>query len=191
MVVCIVGGVPGVGSTRVCELARRDLGDEFELINFGDVMLEEAMAREHVATRDDLGDLPITEMNHLQRRAGEYIGEQAQEGHLLIDTHFMLHTAHGFVPGLPEAVLREVQPDLLVLVEATPEAIVKRRDESEHREYYVETAETVEFHQQLNRSAAVTYSMHTDAPIRIVSNQDDAEDAAAILTRMLEGLTEG
>lgn len=191
MVVSIVGGVPGVGSTRVCELARQDLGDDFELVNYGDVMLEEAMAHEHAATRDELGRLPITEMNHLQRQAAEYIGERAQEGHVLVDTHFILHTAHGFLPGLPEAVLRVVHPDLLVLVEATPEAIVERREGSAHREYDVETARTVEFHQQLNRSAAVAYSMHAGAPIRIVSNQGDAEDAAATLARMLEGSTGG
>lgn len=191
MAVSIVGGVPGVGSTRVCELARQDLGDEFELLNYGDVMLEEAMAREHVATRDDLGDLPIGELHDLQRQAAVYIGERAREGDLLVDTHFVLHTAHGFIPGLPEAVLQEVHPDLLILVEATPEAIVQRRERSQHREYHVETARTVEFHQQLNRSAAVTYSMHTDAPIRIVSNQAEAEDAAATLTRMLEGMTGG
>jgi len=191
MAVSIVGGVPGVGSTRVCELARQDLEDEFELLNFGDVMLEEAMAREQLATRDDLRNLPITEMHHLQRLAGEYIAERAKENHLLVDTHFILHTVHGFVPGLPEAVLRRVHPDQLVLVEAAPETIIARRGESEHRDYNVETARTVEFHQQLNRSAAVTYSMHAEAPIRIVSNQDQAQEAAAILTQMLEGLTDG
>lgn len=189
MTVTIAAGVPGVGSTRVCELARQRLDDDYELLNYGDVMLEEAMASELAAGRDDLRKIPREEMRHLQRRAGEYIAGRARDRHLLVDTHFVLHTAHGFVPGLPEEVLREVNPDQLVLVEATPETIVERRAGSEHREYPVENAQTVEFHQQLNRSAAVTYSMHADAPIRVVSNVDDIEDAVERLVTMVEGIS--
>lgn len=188
MAITVAAGVPGVGSTRVCERTRQALDDDYELLNFGDIMLEEAMARELAASRDDLRNLPLTEMNHLQRRAAEYLAERARHHHLLVDTHFVLHTAYGFIPGLPEAVLREVHPDMLVLVEAPPETIVDRRAASEHREYPAENAQTVRFHQQLNRAAAVTYSMHADAPIRVVSNEADIESAVDRLVTMIEGL---
>lgn len=189
MTITIAAGVPGVGSSRVCELTRRALDDGYELLNFGDVMLEEAMANELAAGRDDLRKLPLKEMKHLQRRAGEFVAERARDRDLLVDTHFVLHTAHGFVPGLPESVLREVHPDMLVLVEAPPTTIVERRAGSDHREYPTENAQTVEFHQQLNRSAAVTYSMHADAPIRVVSNEDDVDDAVERLVTMIEGIS--
>lgn len=186
MSVTIVSGVPGVGSSRVCELVRRRLDDSYELINFGDIMLEEAVSRGLATGRDEMATLPTPDYRILQRRAGEYIARQARGADLLVDSHFMLHTGHGFIPGFPEPVLRDVFPDMLVLVEADPGTIVDRRSGSDSRDYPEESEATVDFHQQLNRFAAVSYSMVSNAPIRTVSNEGEADAAAGTLTRMVE-----
>lgn len=181
MSVTVVSGVPGVGSSRVSETARRELPDAFELLNFGDVMLEEAVSRGLAAGRDEIAALPTADYRLLQRRAGEFIAERAREAEVILDTHLVVHTAHGFLPGFPESVLREVHPDVFVLLEADPDTIVERRERSEYRSYRNESATTVSFHQQLNRAASISYSMHVGAPIRTISNEGTVEEAAAEL----------
>lgn len=182
----LVSGVPGVGSTRIIEKARKRLEDSYRVVNFGDVMLEEAAARGLASNRDEIAKLSLHDQALLQRRAGEYIREVGMESELIVDTHFVLHTVHGFIPGLPEPVLRDVNPDRLVLVEAEPETIVERREGGEYRDYPQETEATVGFHQQLNQVAAMTYSTHTSAPILRVSNDGDVNDAAERLVSILE-----
>lgn len=188
MSVTIISGVPGVGSSRVSEAARRSLDEAYELINFGDVMLEEAVSRGWATGRDEMASIPTRDYLLLQRRAGEYIARQARDASLLIDTHFMIHTDHGFLPGFPEPILREVRPDMLVLIEADPETILDRRASNRSREYPTESAVTISFHQQLNRMAAVSYAMVASAPIRTVLNEETPTDAAETLTTMIESL---
>lgn len=185
MAVSVVSGVPGVGSSNVCQEARSRLDDSYQLVNFGDVMLEEAVSRGLAAAREELGRLPVRDYRLLQRSASEFIAERTRDNELIVDTHFMLHTNHGFLPGFPEDVLREVRPDRLVLVEAAPSTIVDRRSGSEYRDYGGQDERLVEFHQQLNRAAAVTYSMHTGAPIRVLSNESTPDETAETLVRMV------
>lgn len=185
MSVTLVSGVPGVGSSRVTEEARKLLDDSYRVVNFGDVMLEDAVARGMTSNRDEIMKLPLHDQSLLQRRAGEYIHEARNEKSLIVDTHFVLHTAHGFVPGLPGPVLRDVNPDRLVLVEAEPDTIVERRESGKYRDYPEESTATVSFHQQLNQTAAMTYSAQTSAPILRVSNEGDVEEAGKRLAEIV------
>ncbi|MDY7081357.1 MAG: adenylate kinase, partial [Halobacteria archaeon] len=171
MAVILVSGVPGVGSSRVTEEARQRLDDSYRVVNFGDVMLEEAASRGLASNRDELSRLPIHDQAFLQRRAGEYIRQKAKEQSLLVDTHFVLHTSHGFIPGMPDPVLRDVNPDKLVIVDADTDTILERRDSGDYRVYPDESANAITFHQQLNQMAAMTYSTHSSAPIHHVSNE--------------------
>jgi len=191
MGVTVVSGVPGVGSSAVCSTARRELEDSYELLNFGDVMLEEAVSRGLATGRDEMAGLPVSDYRLLQRRAGEFIAERARERDLIVDTHLVVHTAHGFLPGFPESVLRDVRPNALVLVEADPDTVLARREDSEYRSYRQESATTVSFHQQLNRAASISYSMHVAAPIQTVSNEGTVEEAAAEIASIVESVTSG
>lgn len=179
MTVTVASGVPGVGSSRVTQQARKLLDDDFTVLNFGDLMLEESMARGLEASRGSLSELPVRDQVMLQRLAGETVRDEAREGHVIVDTHFVLNTDRGYVPGFPEPVLRDVHPDRFVLVEAAPSTILERRDGNEEaREYYDSSEIAIEFHQSLNRMAAVTYATYTSAPIHRVENEGAVEDAA-------------
>ena len=46
----------------------------------------------------------------------------------------------------------------------------------------------VEFHQQLNRAAAVNYATQTDATIMPISNEGAVENAVESLVRVIETL---
>ncbi|PSP72732.1 adenylate kinase [Halobacteriales archaeon QS_3_64_16] len=188
MSVTIVSGVPGVGSSRVCEAARRHLDDSFELVNFGDVMVEEAIARGIATSRDELASLPMHDYRVLQRRSAEEIDRRRREreGALVVDTHLAVHTDRGFLPGLPEVVFRELRPNAFVLIEAEPGTIVSRRAGSESREYRGDDERLVDFHSQLNRAAAMNHAIRAAVPITPISNEGEIEEAAARLVSVIE-----
>ena len=181
----VVTGVPGVGASRICEGARRDLGDAFTLVNFGDVMLEEALERGLTDSRDGLGELSIRDLRILQRRAGEYVARKRSEGPLLVNTHLVVNTVHGFLPGLPPAVLSDVDPAALVVVDASPETIQRRRETSS-RSYPDEPRSVVAFQRQLQNAAAVSAAGAAGAPIRHVSNEGGIDTAAENLARVAD-----
>jgi adenylate kinase len=188
MSVTIVSGVPGVGSSQVCEAARRHLDDSYELVNFGDVMVEEAIARGIATSRDELAGLAMHDYRVLQRRSAEEIDRRRREreGSLVVDTHLAVHTGQGFLPGLPEVVFRELRPNAFVLIEAEPETIVARREGSENREYRGDDESLVAFHSQLNRAAAMNHSIRAAVPITPVSNEGEIEEAAERLVAIVE-----
>lgn len=177
MSVTLVSGVPGVGLSTIAREARRALEDDYELINFGDAMLEQAAAADVAATRSELGSLPMETTRRLQRRAGEYVADRAKEVEVMLTTHLAVDTDAGFLPGLPDAVLSDVDPSQFVLVEAEPETILDRRTAAD-REYGEATRREVVFEQDLNRTAAFEYAVAADAPIRLVENDADSEVAA-------------
>jgi adenylate kinase len=185
MDVTVVSGVPGVGASRVCEAARRDLGDGYELVNLGDVMLEEAATHRLVESRDELSTLTRRELRVLQRRAGEYVAARARGRAVLLNTHLAVPTVHGYLPGLPDPLLADVAPDRFVLIEADPETIAERRDETDHRTYRETGPRAVDFHQDLTRAAAVSYARSTGAPVRLVENESSVEAAAADLVAIV------
>lgn len=181
----VVTGVPGVGASRVCEEARRTLGDAVTLVNVGDVMLEEALEHDLARGRDAIAELPLRDQRILQRRAGEFLAREAEEGPLLVNTHLVVHTAHGFVPGLPEAVRADLHPNAFVVVDAAAGTIQERRAGTD-RDYPTESAAGIEFHRNLQNAAALAYSTETGAPIRYVSSEPGPEAAGEELASMVE-----
>lgn len=186
--VTLVSGVPGVGSSRVCSGARRELGEGYALVNVGDVLLEAATDRGIATSREELAALSVRDHRLLQRRAGEEIARRARDRSLIVDSRYIVRTPQGFLPGLPPLLLSDVRPDLLVSIEADPDTVVERRDETAYREYPEEPSTMVEFHQQLNRAAAVNYAMRTDATIMPISNEGAVEEAVESLVGVIENV---
>jgi adenylate kinase len=182
----VVTGVPGVGASRVCREARSRLGEGYELLNFGDVMLERAASRGLVGSRDDLATLSRRETRLLQRRAAEYVGDRARGRAVLLDTHLAVATVHGYLPGLPAAALADVDPDRFVLVEADPATVAERRETVGTREYRESGPRSIDLHQDLNRAAAMGYALETGAPVRLVENEGDPGTAGERLAGLVE-----
>ena len=184
MSVTLVSGVNGVGLSSVCQAVRRGLGDGYKLINFGDVMLEQAAAMGITTERAQLGTLSQTETRRLQRRAGEFVSREAATTNVILSTHLAVETLEGYVQGLPVEVLHDVSPDAFVLVEADPETILERRRESD-RDLDGVTERKIDFEQDLNRSAALQYARDQNAPVQFIENEGELEDAVERLADAL------
>tara|TARA_Y100000590_G_scaffold445610_1_gene578010 strand:+ start:223 stop:759 length:537 start_codon:yes stop_codon:yes gene_type:complete len=168
MGVVIVTGVPGVGKSTVMNAAE-EYG--YKIVNFGTTMFEEAQ-KDGVADRDDMRKLDVEDQQRLQKQAGEKISRM---GNVVVDTHASILTPAGYMPGLPEWTARALNPDIIVLVEATPEEIQGRRNKDSSRE---RDKDDVGLHQSVNREYAAVAAVITGAAVAIVENHDNQIDKA-------------
>ncbi len=169
----IITGVPGVGKTTVVNEALKKLkeqGIEYQPINFGTFMFEVAKAENIVQDRDQMRTLDRAVQKRLQQSAGQAIARIS--GNVLIDTHASVKTLKGYLAGLPEWVLREIMPDIIVLVETDDDQILMRRLTDETRARDKEGSRSIAEHQQFNRSIAAAYAMMTGCTIKMITNAD-------------------
>jgi adenylate kinase len=169
----VITGVPGVGKTTVVNEALKKLKDEgieYQSINFGTFMFEVAKNDNIVENRDQMRTLDRAVQKRLQQRAAQAIAQV--KGNVLIDTHASVKTPKGYLAGLPEWVLREIMPDLIVLIENDDDQILMRRLTDDTRSRDKEGSRSISEHQQFNRSIAAAYAVVTGCTIRIINNPD-------------------
>jgi len=181
----VITGVPGVGKTTVINQTISELasvGVEYQNINFGSCMFEVASGQGLVESRDEIRKLEQAKQRELQRNAAQFIAKT--EGNVIIDTHCTVKTPGGYLAGLPEWVLKELMPDIVVLVETDEDQILMRRMGDGSRVRDVEGYHAICEHQQFNRSMAASYAMLTGCTVKIIVNADN------LLDRSVEELKE-
>lgn len=181
----VVVGIPGVGKTTLVELLVSG-SKGAKLVNFGTVMLEAGRSLKWIKDRDELRKMPIEKQRRLQKVAAARIAG-IKGGMVVIDTHLFIRTDEGLWPGLPFEVVRAMRPTHLVLVEATPEEIAKRRasDRSRYRDSLA--LESLAEELGLARSFLTASSTLTGAPMSIVWNEEGKQERLARkLVKMLE-----
>lgn len=185
MTLIIVTGMPGAGSSTVIKEAlklRKESGSvesEFIPKNYGDVMFDVAVEKGLVKNRDEMRKLSVEKQREMQMHACNKIAEWRKSMNLIIDTHCTIKTPLGYLPGLPEHVLRNLNPDLFVLIEATPEEIFGRRQTDKTRKRDAEDKRGIEEHQFMNRAMSMAYSCLTGASVKIIGNHDGTLETAA------------
>ena len=121
----IITGVPGVGKTTVVNEALAKLKEEgiiYQSLNFGTFMFEIAQKEGYAKDRDEMRRLEKDVQKRLQQLAAKALAQI--QGNVIIDTHASVKTPKGYLPGLPEWVLREIMPDILILVETDEDQIL-------------------------------------------------------------------
>ncbi len=185
----IVTGIPGTGKTTVATRALDTLkgeGINYELVTYGTVMFEIARDQQMVSDRDHMRKLSPDKQREIQEGAAKKISGMAKEENILLDTHCTISTPKGFLPGLPEWVLRELKPDSIILVEAETEEIAARRAKDKARARDDEVSREIALHQDINRSIAAAYSMLCGATVKIIPNpQGEIDKAASMMAGIL------
>jgi adenylate kinase len=173
MGIIVVTGIPGVGKTTVMQRAAE--GMDIKFVTFGTVMIDIAKESGLVKDRDEMRKLTLEQQKQLQIKSAEKI---AKMGNVILDTHCTVKTQKGYMPGLPEWVIKKINPTTIVLVEADPEEIFNRRANDTARNRDPDTKEQIDEHQMINRAAAMAYAALTGAAVKIVFNHDNAIDDA-------------
>lgn len=174
----IAMGLPGAGKSTVLNGVKSD----YNIVNYGDLMLEIEKEQFGVKDRDDMRRLPIEKQRQAQKMVYERLSQM--EGKIILDTHCSVNTPNGFFPGLPFEYLKMLKVDALVLITADVEEVAKRRAEDPTRK---RDADDIALHDSMNRGFLAAYSAFTGAPAVVIFNrQDRLEEAVAELQNVLK-----
>jgi adenylate kinase len=183
----IVVGLPGVGKSTVLEKLKENASKQrvkLQIINYGTVMMEVSSEKSSGIThRDEIRRRSTTLQHELQAEAARRIASKAEafNGVTIIDTHLIVRTLSGYLPGLPAHVLEILKPNLLALIEASAEEIASRRiKDSEIRMRESLPKDEILFELQLSRVMAAAASTISGAPIIVVENREGKAEEAAI-----------
>jgi len=167
--VVAVVAVPGAGKTTILKKLK-EIMPSVSVINFGDLMLEEASKYFGVTDRDEMRKrLALDDYRKLQLRAAENIASR-NDDIIVVDTHAAISTPYGYYPGLPSEVIRALNADLIVLLEFRPEDILARRetDQEAVRKRGLESIETIEEHQNISKMFAVAAANEAKCYLKIL-----------------------
>jgi len=176
--VIVVMGIPGSGKSSVINGALEKLKG-VSVVNYADVMLA-ISSKKGVKDRDALRKQPLDFQLKVQNEAAKKIAKmgKASKAPLLIDTHSAISTPQGFKAGMPEWIIKAVEPAVIVTVETSPAQILSRRSKDTSRRRDNETLEQIETHQMMSRMFAAVCAVLTAAPLKIIINEDNKLDAA-------------
>jgi len=176
----IMIGIPGVGKTTLLSKIVNMLTERkknVSRISFGTLMFE--VAKENGLTdRDDLRKIPVSEQQRLQKIAAEKIASH-NEDIVIIDTHAFINSPEGYYPGLPEHVLKIIQPTNFISVSAKPEEIYNRRMKDDTRNRDKITLPSIKKELDVQSGMISACAVITGSPVKHILNGEGKVDEAA------------
>lgn len=172
----VIAGVAGVGKSTVLDLVSKR--SQYDIVNYGTLMFEMAKEIKLIENRDQLRKLPVDTQINLQKKASAAIGKM---DNVIIDTHMSIKSPNGYLPGLPEWVIRELKVSAYYLIEADPDLVLRRRSKDVTRNRDADSEQDIMTHQHVNRYFAVAYSVYSGATVSFVNNPEGKPEEAAEL----------
>ncbi len=192
-------GVKAVGKSKLTSELNKHLDGKIHEISYGDVMLEIGKEKKLITDREQIAKLQSIQQNEIRQAAAEKIRALAdKEKFVFLNTHGFIYTIphHTYLPGSPDSVADLLKPDLILLVEAEPEAIVARRKmdlEKTGRKREIGTNAEVAEALLFERMSAVHLAMRYAADVKPFDNtgtvEENSEEIAA-LSEMFERMVE-
>jgi adenylate kinase len=181
----ILVGIPGCGKSSIIKETLRQ-APQVHVVNYGDQMLQEA-ALEGL-DRDQLRKLPLPEQRTIGIHAAERMVKH-ETGIVLIDTHALIRTPNGYIPGLPKEVLEILSPRALAWIECSPLIVMQRRAGDHSRSRDKESVEELALHQELSRAYLAACSVATGAVLCCIDNSGPSIEQNTIpLIRLIQSL---
>ena len=171
----IVAGVPGVGKTTILqelETVAREKNVPLKIVNFGNVMNELFKKQGKEIHRDRMRRQDIQLQSKVQQRAAQKIAKMPGNSALVVDTHMFVKTTDGIWPGTPIKVLKALDPGLIILIEADPEEVARRRTVDTSRERDSKSVDDADADLKWSRYMASANAVLAGVPIQIVENRD-------------------
>ncbi len=179
----IVAGIPGVGKTTVLqelETVAREKSVPLKIINFGNVMNDLFKKRGTTIHRDHMRRQDIDLQSRIQQQAARIISRTPGKSALVVDTHMFVKTTDGIWPGTPRKVLEALDPSMIILIEADPQEIARRRASDATRYREGGGIEEAKADLAWSRYMASANAVLAGVPIQIVQNRDGQQRQTAI-----------
>lgn len=178
----IVAGIPGVGKTTVLqelESVARERNVALKIVNFGNVMNDLFKKTGKTIHRDHMRKQDINLQSKIQQQAARIIAKTTGNSALVVDTHMFVKTTDGIWPGTPRKVLEALDPTMIILIEADPEQIARRRSTDATRYRDSGSVEDARADLQWSRYMASANAVLAGVPIQIVLNRDGEQRKTA------------
>ncbi|MFB6203008.1 MAG: adenylate kinase [Candidatus Nanohaloarchaea archaeon] len=183
----ILIGLSGVGKSTVLEEAQLISGTGYDIINFGDRMLEIAREQDYAEDRDEIKELDSETQKKIQQKAAESIVEDARKGEVIVNTHAAIRTPQGYLPGLPKWTVENLEPSKIIMIDAEPEELYRRVEEDDDRDREHDGPEDIREYREIAMNMASTGAVLTGAYFSVIENPEgEAQVAAEELVEVLE-----
>lgn len=185
----IIVGIPGVGKstviTKVFEILSQE-GVDTRIAEFGKIMFDQAKQMA-INNRDQLRKLSIEQQRTLQEMTANSINSLGNDI-VIIDTHLLISTEHGFYPGMPLKLLNIINPTHLILITASAEEIFKRRANDNSRQRDLISIDQIAHDLRMSENMISTSSMITGCPFFLIQNNaDQVEKSSSSVVKVILG----
>ena len=174
-------GAQGSGKTTVARKALESVKDQYEIINFGDVVQEIIGSDRDKARRE----LSYADFQEIQEKTAIKISDMLKEKNIIVTSHAVMYRDSGFMPGFPKWVLDVLKPGMIAVIWSKPEDITKRKERDESEGASAERTrdkfglKVVFDEQEYSKNISFAYSMYSGACIKFIENPEGAPEKAA------------
>jgi len=191
--IVIVVGVPGVGKTSVINEAKKYLKYEFKVVNTGDIMFELAKEKYNINNRDEIRKkLTFEQQKEIQEESIKRIKEMEKESDIILDTHLVIESYEGYIPGMLKEYAEILRPDGIAVIISDPDKIfVRRLKDIQIRGRDIENLKRIEIQQNLTIYFTTIFMFEYNTIVEVINNEEGLlEESAKKFAEFLNKLKE-
>jgi len=191
--IIIVVGVPGVGKTSVINEAKKYLKYEFKVVNTGDIIFELAKEKYNINNRDEIRKkLTFEQQKEIQKEAIKRIKEMEKENDIILDTHLIIESYEGYIPGMLREYAEILRPDGIAVIISDPDKIfVRRLKDIQIRGRDIENLKRIEIQQNLTIYFTTIFMFEYSTILEVINNEEGLlEESAKKFAEFLNKLKE-
>jgi len=191
--IVIVVGVPGVGKTSVINEAKKNLKYEFKVVNTGDIMFELAKEKYNINNRDEIRKkLTFEQQKEIQKEAIKRIKKMEKESDIILDTHLVIESYEGYIPGMLRDYAEILRPDGIAVIISDPDKIfVRRLKDIQIRGRDIENLKRIEIQQNLTIYFTTIFMFEYSTIVEVINNEEGLlEESAKKFAEFLNKLKE-
>jgi adenylate kinase len=133
-------------------------------------------------SRDYMRNINVATTKVLQQETFRYYTDLVNKDkskNYLLDTHAALKTKQGYIPGLSLGFIKDIAPELFIIIEASAQEIFDRRvnDKTRKRDHDKSVSD-VQVNLDTTRYFASNYSFAAHSPLVIINNKQGEPDMA-------------